>query len=146
MPQLDLMTFFTQFFWFSLSFSFFYIVLIHFIIPSISLNLKYRKKKLEFLALDISKRKQNVFSLLTTYDNIMYKTFNFSRNCFGKIFTYSETWLCKSIQDLNYQKDFTQANTCYLKAFGEKNFRFLVLNVSLKNSTRDSYWTKLWKN
>ena len=45
MPQLDLMTFFTQFFWFSLGFSFFYVFLLHSIMPSIALNLKLRKKK-----------------------------------------------------------------------------------------------------
>ena len=52
MPQLDLMTFFTQFFWFSLGFSFFYILLLHFVMPVIALNLKFRKRRLDILAND----------------------------------------------------------------------------------------------
>ena len=80
MPQLDLMTFFTQFFWFSLGFSFFYISLLHYIMPSISVNLKLRKKKLDLLAIDINKKKESASNLLTTYDNILLSTLNFSRN------------------------------------------------------------------
>lgn len=146
MPQLDVMTFFTQFFWFSLGFSFFYIMLLHFVIPSISLVLKYRRKKLEFLALDINQKKENVSSLLTTYDNIIYKAFNSSKNYFAKVITHSDSWMQKSIQDTNSKNDFAQANSSYLKAIGEKNFNFSVLNVSLKNSEKDSNWTKLWTN
>ncbi len=58
MPQLDLMTFFTQFFWFSIGFSFFYIFLLHFVMPTIALNLKFRKKRLDILANDINKKKK----------------------------------------------------------------------------------------
>jgi len=144
MPQLDLMTFFTQFFWFSLGFSFFYIFLLHFIMPSISLNLKLRKKKLELLANDINKKKESASDLLTTYDNILSKTLNFSRNYLLKITNYGNTWVSSSISNIN-SNNFVNANNDYIKIIGEKNFNLVVLESVLKSSSKDNNWTKLWK-
>jgi len=145
MPQLDLMTFFTQFFWFSLGFSFFYIFLLHFIMPSISLNLKLRRKKLELLANDINKKKESASDLLTTYDNILFKTLNFSRNYLLKMTNYGHIWISNSIININ-SNNFVNANNDYIKIIGEKNFNFVVLESILKSSTKDNNWTKLWKN
>jgi len=142
MPQLDLMTFFTQFFWFSLGFSFFYIFLLHYIMPSISLNLKLRKKKLELLANDINKKKESASDLLTTYDSILSKTLNFSRNYLLKITNYGNTWVSNSITNVN-SSNFVNANNDYIKIIGEKNFNFVVLESVLKSSTKDNNWTKL---
>lgn len=144
MPQLDLMTFFTQFFWFSLGFSFFYIFLLHFIMPSISLNLKLRRKKLELLANDINKKKESASDLLTTYDNILSKTLNFSRNYLLKITNHGNVWVSSSIANVN-SSNFVSANNDYIKIIGEKNFNFVVLESVLKSSVKDSNWTKLWK-
>ena len=144
MPQLDLMTFFTQFFWFSLGFSFFYIFLLHYIMPSISLNLKLRKKKLELLANDINKKKESASDLLTTYDSILSKTLNFSRNYLLKITNYGNTWVSNSITNVN-SSNFVNANNDYIKIIGEKNFNFVVLESVLKSSIKDNNWTKLWK-
>ena len=101
MPQLDLMTFFTQFFWFSLGFSFFYVFLLHSIMPSIALNLKLRKKKLEFLANDINKKKESASNLLTTYDNILFKTLNISRIHILKISNYGNTLISNNLLKIN---------------------------------------------
>jgi len=145
MPQLDLMTFFTQFFWFSLGFSFFYIFLLRYIMPSISLNLKLRKKKLELLANDINKKKESASDLLTTYDNILSKTLNFSRNYLLKVTNYGNVWVSNSITSIN-SNNFVNANNDYIKIIGEKNFNFVVLESVLKSSSKDNNWTKLWKN
>jgi hypothetical protein len=144
MPQLDLMTFFTQFFWFSLGFSFFYIFLLHFIMPSIALNLKFRRKKLELLANDINKKKESVSGLLTTYDNILFKTLNFSRTYVTKIINYGNSWITSSISKTN-SNNFVQANTIYIKTIGEKNFSFALMDVTFKSSIKDKNWVKLWK-
>ena len=142
MPQLDLMTFFTQFFWFSLGFSFFYISLLHYIMPSISVNLKLRKKKLDLLAIDINKKKESASNLLTTYDNILLSTLNFSRNYLLKFTNYGSNWISNSANDVNLN-DFVNANNTYVKIIGEKNFNLIVLESTLKSSIKDSYWTKL---
>jgi len=75
MPQLDLMHFFSQFFWFSVGFTFLYAYLLHNTIPVIATNLKFRQKKLEILATDINKGKDNVSALLGVYDNLIFSSF-----------------------------------------------------------------------
>ena len=70
MPQLDLMHFFTQFFWFSIGFTFLYAYLLHNVIPTIAKNLKFRQKKLEVLANDINKGKDGASDLLGVYDQL----------------------------------------------------------------------------
>lgn len=108
--------------------------------------MKYRKKKLEFLALDINKKKGDASSLLTTYDNILYKAFNISRNHLLKTIHNSDAWITKNVTKVNLQNDFLNANNSYLKVLGEKDFSFLILNASLKTSPQDSNWTRLWVN
>ena len=71
MPQLYLMHFFTQFFWFSIGFTFLYAYLLHNVIPTLAKNLKFRQKKLELLANDINKGKDGVSNLLGVYDNLI---------------------------------------------------------------------------
>ena len=46
MPQLDIMTFFSQFFWFSFGFFIFYTLILHYILPLIFISLNFRKKKI----------------------------------------------------------------------------------------------------
>lgn len=144
MPQLDLMTFFTQFFWFSIGFSLFYIFLLHYVMPVISLNLKFRKKRLDILANDINKKKEGAVSLLTTYDNVLLKTLNFSRLYMTKTVHYGNSWVQKTISEMN-SAHFLQSNTLYIKSIVTKSLSFVVLELSLKASTSDKNWTKLWK-
>ena len=144
MPQLDLMTFFTQFFWFSLGFSFFYIFLLHFVMPVIALNLKFRKRRLDILANDINKKKEGALSLLTTYDNILSKTLNFSRTYVTKIINYGNSWVQKTSFEIN-SVHFLQSNIFYIKSIGVKSLNFVVLESGLKASIGDKNWTKLWK-
>lgn len=145
MPQLDLMTFFTQFFWFSIGFSFFYLFLLYSIIPSIALNLKLRKKKLEFLANDINKKKESASDLLTTYDTILLKTLTFSRNCIIKTTSYGNTWVSNNLSKAN-SVTLIEPNNDYVKILGDKNLTFTVFELVLKTSSKDKNWTKLWSN
>lgn len=144
MPQLDLMTFFTQFFWFSLGFSIFYIFLLHHVMPVIALNLKFRKKRLDILANDINKKKEGVLSLLTTYDNVLLKTLNFSRLYLTKTVNYGNSWVQKTASDIN-SAHFVQPNTSYVKSIAVRSLKFVVLESTLKASVSDKNWTKLWK-
>lgn len=144
MPQLDLMSFFSQFFWFSIGFSFFYIFLLHYIIPSIVLTLKLRKKKLESLATDINKKKEGASSLLTTYDTVLSKALSSSRVLLTKINDHGNSWATSTVIKIN-SVDFAQPNENYIKSIGEKDFSTILLDVGLKNNVKDSYWSKLWK-
>jgi F0F1-type ATP synthase membrane subunit b/b' len=68
MPQLDIMTFFSQFFWFSFGFFIFYTLILHYILPLIFVSLNFRKKKLENLS-KLVENKSHVFINFKNYKN-----------------------------------------------------------------------------
>ena len=126
MPQLDLMHFFTQFFWFSIGFTFLYAYILHNVIPTIAKNLKFRQKKLELLANDINKGKDGVSNLLGVYDNLILRSFQLWKSNLSNLSNHGSNWVNKNIQDLN-NSNFSDANKEYLKTIGEQSYRNLVV-------------------
>jgi hypothetical protein len=126
MPQLDLMHFFTQFFWFSIGFTFLYAYLLHNVVPAIAKNLKFRQKKLELLASDINKGKDGVSNLLGIYDSLIFRSFQLWKTNISNITNYGTSWFSSNIQNLN-NSSFNDANKEYLKTVGEQHYRNLVV-------------------
>ena len=126
MPQLDLMHFFTQFFWFSIGFTFLYAYLLHNVIPTLAKNLKFRQKKLELLANDINKGKDGVSNLLGVYDNLIVRSFQLWKTNISNIMEHGNGWMNTNIQNLN-KSNFSAANKEYLKAVGEQGYRNLIV-------------------
>lgn len=143
MPQLDLMTFFSQFFWFSLSFFMFYFFFLHYIIPIIVINLKLRKKILISLAQDANQKKENVFGIANTYDNILNKTLSFFRIYLYKVLNSYNLWLLSNLSRTNLEY-FTKANIRFFKILVERNFSLTILYKRLKTSKNPTYWSKIW--
>lgn len=131
MPQLDLMAFFTQFFWFSLSFIFYYLLLLHYILPFIVLNLKFRKEILKFLEIDINKKKNNTLNNYEVYDNLLYKTLSFFRLYLFILLKFTNSWI--SVNLIKSNIDFLiQANSKFLKAIVKKDYILCILDNKLK--------------
>ena len=126
MPQLDLMHFFTQFFWFSIGFTFLYAYLLHNVVPTIAKNLKFRQKKLELLAKDINKGKDGVSNLLGIYDNLILRSFQLWKSNISNLTEHGNDWLSTNIKNLN-SSNFSGANKEYLKNIGEQHYRNLVV-------------------
>ncbi len=126
MPQLDLMHFFTQFFWFSIGFTFLYAYLLHNVVPTIAKNLKFRQKKLELLASDINKGKDGVSDLLEIYDNLIFRSFQLWKSNISSLTEHGNNWFNTNIKNLN-NSNFNAGNKEYLKTVGEQNYRNLVV-------------------
>ncbi len=126
MPQLDLMHFFTQFFWFSIGFTFLYAYLLHNVVPLIAKNLKFRQRKLEFLARDINEGKDGVSNILEIYDNLVSKSFQLWRANVSKLASYGQNWFDGNVKRLD-ESTFDSANQEYLKTVGEAGYRNLVI-------------------
>ena len=126
MPQLDLMHFFTQFFWFSIGFTFLYAYLLHHVVPAIAKNLKFRQKKLELLANDINKGKDGVSDLLGVYDNLIFRSFQLWKSNISNLTEHGNNWFSTNVKNLN-NSNFNAANKEYLKTVGEQNYRNLVV-------------------
>jgi hypothetical protein len=133
MPQLDLMHFFSQFFWFSLGFTFLYAYLLHNVIPAIATNLKFRQKKLEILATDINKGKDNVSVLLGVYDNLILSSFQLWKSNIAYISKQGDAWVVTNVQELNNSR-FSFVNKEYLRAVSEQNFKSIVLKSFVINN------------
>ena len=126
MPQLDLMHFFTQFFWFSIGFTFLYAYLLQNVVPAIAKNLKFRQKKLELLANDINKGKDGVSDLLGVYDNLIFRSFQLWKSNISNLTEHGNNWFSTNVKNLN-NSNFNAANKEYLKTVGEQNYRNLVV-------------------
>ena len=126
MPQLDLMHFFTQFFWFSIGFTFLYAYLLHNVVPAIAKNLKFRQKKLELLANDINKGKDGVSDLLGVYDNLIFRSFQLWKSNISNLTEHGNNWFSTNVKNLN-NSNFSAANKEYLKTVGEQNYRNVVV-------------------
>jgi hypothetical protein len=135
MPQLDLMHFFSQFFWFSLGFTFLYAYLLHNTIPVIATNLKFRQKKLEILATDINKGKDNVSVLLGVYDNLIFSSFQLWKSNITLISKQGDAWVVTNVQALNNSR-FRFVNEEYLRAVSEQNFKSIVLKSFVINNKK----------
>ena len=135
MPQLDLMHFFSQFFWFSLGFTFLYAYLLHNTIPVIATNLKFRLKKLEILATDINKGKDNVSVLLGVYDNLIFSSFQLWKSNITLISKQGDAWVVTNVQALNNSR-FRFVNEEYLRAVSEQNFKSIVLKSFVINNKK----------
>lgn len=133
MPQLDLMHFFSQFFWFSVGFTFLYAYLLHNVIPAIATNLKFRQKKLEILATDINKGKDNVSVLLGVYDNLIVSSFQLWKSNVANISKQGDAWVVTNVQVLNNSR-FSFVNKEYLRAVSEQNFKSIVLKSFVINN------------
>ena len=131
MPQLDLMTFSTQFFWFSLCFVLFYILILHYVLAPIAINVKYRKKKLNILVNIINKKKSEVSLLFNTYDKIIFNVLSFSKSYILKTINYAISWLNITLLKVN-SDDFIIPNNVYLKIIFCKNFYSIIFSIIVK--------------
>jgi len=120
------MHFFTQFFWFSIGFTFLYAYLLHNVVPAIAKNLKFRQKKLELLANDINKGKDGVSDLLGVYDNLIFRSFQLWKSNISNLTEHGNNWFSTNVKNLN-NSNFNAANKEYLKTVGEQNYRNLVV-------------------
>jgi len=101
MPQLDLLTFFPQFFWCFVCFFGFFLYFSYYIIPQIATILKFRKKKLIALANEINQKKDGSSNLLTEYDKIVHESFHEIKSLLDNLVVVGNTWVSTNLVKLN---------------------------------------------
>ena len=132
MPQLDSMTFFTQFFWFSIGFTFLYAYMLHYVVPVLSSILKFRNKKLDTLALEVNKNKTGAGDLLVAYNLLILRSFKLFRTNLNKTTQESTSWF-ESNNNKLVLENFAEANKQYLLNIGEQNYKNLLFRVNSKS-------------
>lgn len=102
MPQLDLMIYFPQFFWFSLGFSVFYIIFLYKIIPTIGYSIKFRKKKLNQMNNYASIKDSNFIEIFSSYFNVLNKILHISYVYLNKINLDVNVCVNSTFKEINY--------------------------------------------
>jgi len=96
MPQLDSLTYFTQFFWFIIIFITFYIILSNIILPTIATILKVRNLlKSNKSLLDNVQKDNNVLEIISN------SNLNLMQNFIGKLSSDSKIWYNNIIESIN---------------------------------------------
>lgn len=127
MPQLDKVTFFSQYLWLVIFFLSFYFFVLKVVLPTIVTIFKVRKRKLEEIATDVVTLRQEESSILSNYDAVLIESFNSSRDIFSSVISHSNAWIDSSARAIN-KTALLDVNTKYLNTINDINKEYLAFN------------------
>lgn len=143
MPQLDSLTFFSQFFWFSFFFLGFYILLVKYYLPKMSRLFKVRQFKVGTLQGTLT-NSQEQKDVCETRENFLLQGLQSSQHFFQESFHKTSTWVDSVVQSTN-QGQFQKMNQTYLSTLGNGfSSQALFFNQlkSLVTPRSFAFWTQ----
>jgi hypothetical protein len=149
MPQLDSLTFFSQFFWFSFFFLGFYILLVKYYLPKMSRLIKVRSLKVSSGSLqDTLTHSQEKKNVSQSGEDFLLQGLSSSKQFFQESFQKTSAWVL-DIVELTNKGSFQKMNQMYLSTLGNGfSSQTLFLN-QFKNLVAPrsfSLWTKDLQN
>lgn len=151
MPQLDIMSFFPQFFWLCIFYFGFYLSLVKYFLPKMSRILKIRQLKMNTgVSKGVQEMKEEHLNLQQNRDLFLLQALKESRQLFQESSQNTQVWLHKVLQDINKNQG-QDMNKAYLQSISDltisqgliqNNFKTILAPVSYKasgfNITSDS--------
>jgi hypothetical protein len=142
MPQLDKVTFLSQFFWLSFFYLGFYFLILKFFLPKMSRILKLRKKKMSgsqegvgFLAIENEKVRNN-------FDSMLAKSLNTSRNFFTENYQRTTNWL-DDVRFNTNQTHYQNVNKAYIQSVGESSLADNLALTQASSKISEKLFTQL---
>ena len=132
MPQLDLMHYFSQFFWFSVMFSALFFYINFNILPLLVKTLKYRSKKLVLLSKKIGDSKKDVVDLRLFHDNTVSNAFKTTNQKVSNSMSSCNKSIEQSLQTLSNDV-FYNCNKNYFTFLAMNNYKEFVFNKKVNN-------------
>lgn len=132
MPQLDLMHFFSQFFWFSIVFVTLFFYINFKILPLLVTVLKYRSKKLISLSKKIGDSKKDVIELHSFYDNLVLNAFKATNQKLTRSISESKKSVDENL-NLISTDIFYNCNKAYFTFIQFNSYKDFVFNKKIKN-------------
>jgi len=117
MPQLDKLTFFSQFFWLSFFFLGFYISLVKYYLPKMSKILKVRNIKVSSSQEGFSDVKKENGLVRENVDNLVVIGLKHSKQFFQESFQKTSDWVLGLVESTN-KGSFQKMNHLYLSTLG----------------------------
>nr|YP_007890569.1 ATP synthase F0 subunit 8 [Histiona aroides]AGH24063.1 ATP synthase F0 subunit 8 [Histiona aroides] len=127
MPQLDKVTFFSQYFWLVIFFLTFYFFVLKIALPTIVTIFKVRKRKIQLMATEVTNLKKEESSILSNYDAVLVDSFNTSREVFNSVISTSNAWIQDSSRQIN-KTDLLDVNEKYLNTINDINKEYIAFN------------------
>lgn len=118
MPQLDKVTFLSQFFWLCFFYLGFYVIILKFYLPKISRILALRKKKMGFSQEGMVSLQQENRKVRENYELIISKALITSKNLFTNLFSRTANWLSTNATSIN-KTHYQNVNASYIHSLGE---------------------------
>jgi F0F1-type ATP synthase membrane subunit b/b' len=145
MPQLDKVTFLSQFFWLCFFYLGFYILILKYFLPKMSRVLKLRKKKLSSSQEGVTSVQQENNKVRWSYDTLITNGFITSRSIFNNSFQRTQQWLQKLVTTTN-QTHSQAMNKAYIHSIGQaslsQNLAITQLSTLCANKLFVSYLVK----
>ena len=159
MPQLDKVTFLSQFFWLCFFYIGFYFLVLKFFLPKMSRILKLRKNKLSSSQQGVTNLQQENDTIRNSYETLLANGVNTSRTAFSDNFQRTEKWLHTMVENTN-KTHYQSMNKAYVYSVGEasvsQNFAlsqvsadlpekiyFPILLEKIKSLSKQSNFSKL---
>ena len=123
MPQLDVVTYFSQVFWVLFVFLFFYTVVLKQLLPLIARVVKVRSKKTDINRISVDIYKNEIFGTQKSFDNLVinswnvFSLFSISSNVISKNWVYENSFVLNECYSLK------AANISFLKSVGNSKIR-----------------------
>ena len=131
MPQLDKVTFLSQFFWLCFFYIGFYFLVLKFFLPKMSRILKLRKNKLSSSQQGVTNLQQENDKVRNSYETLLANGLNTSRTAFNDNFQRTEKWLHAMVENTN-KTHYQSMNKAYVYSVGEASLsqNFALSQVS----------------
>jgi hypothetical protein len=118
MPQLDKVTFLSQFFWLAFFFLLFYCIFAAYFLPKMGRIVKFRAKKMSGSEKGANLLASEMVTVQTDFDKIMTTSLDTSQTFLMKNYQTTEGWVGKTGYNVN-KTHYGTINTHYLQSVGE---------------------------
>lgn len=142
MPQLDKVTFLSQFFWLCFFYLGFYVVVLKFVLPKLSRILKLRKKKMTNSQEGITTLYQENEKVREHLNTVISKGLQTSRSLFHQNVQLTTNWLDKVLTETN-KSHYQNINKMYIQSVGESSFSQNVALFHASSTSTDKLLTTL---
>ena len=139
MPQLDKITFLSQFFWLSFFYLGFYFLIYKYFLPKMSRLLKFRKRRINTSQQGVTSMGEESDKVASSYQALLSTGLTTCKTIFNQNFKLAEEWLFNTVSQAN-QTRLKTTNSFYISSLGERSIsqklsqNHLLVSLSEKTS------------
>ena len=140
MPQLDKITFFSQFFWLSFFYLGFYFLIYKYFLPKMSRTLKFRKRRMNNSQQGVTSMGAESDKVGTSYQALLSTGLTTCKSVFNQNFKGAEEWLNNTVSIAN-QTRLKNTNRAYISSLGERSIsqRLVISQAFVDVSEKTSF-------